>query len=154
MYSLSHSEFNIGQTMTKKSLSAMGGNMIQAYLLYFDTQTIKIQADVLQLQNQTEEMLNHEINQTLQANGYEFYDYSDDIAILVDDRGFEKKLNPIFEITSTYGDVNHLAGRLLFVRNVESEFSVGIDSIKKEDIFNLRLNLDIRLIGMTKKEQV
>lgn len=127
--------------------------MIQAYLLYFDTQIMKIQADVIQLQNPTEEMLNHEINQALQANGYEFYDYSDDITILVDDCGFEKGLNPVFEITSAYGDVNRLAGRLLFVRNLENEFSVDIGSIKKEDIFSLRLNLAIKLIGMTKKEQ-
>lgn len=126
--------------------------MIQAYLLYFDTQIMKIQAEVLQLHNQTEETLNHEINQALRANGYEFYDYSDDIAILVDDRGFEKELNPVFEITSAYGDINRLAGSLLFVRNVEKEFSVDIGSIKKEDIFNLRINLTIRLIGMTKKE--
>lgn len=128
--------------------------MIQAYLLYFDTQIMKIQADVTQLQNQTEEILNNEINQVLQANGYDFYDYNDEIAILVDDHGFEKELNPVFEITSEYGDVNRLAGRLLFVRNVENQYSVDIGSIKKEDIFNLRLNLVIRLIGMTKKEQV
>lgn len=39
--------------------------------------------------------------------------------------------------------------RLVFVLSIENEFSTDIGSIKQEDIFNLRLNLDIKLIGMT-----
>ena len=124
----------------------MGDLMLQAYLLYFDIQIMKIQANVVYLNAN----LDREINNILQSNGYEFFDYSGEIAILVDDQGFFKEGNPVFEIVSEYGDRSKLAGRLLFVRNVENEFSTDIGSIKYEDIFNLRLNLDIKLIGMTK----
>ncbi|MFC9542611.1 hypothetical protein ACFTQ7_22480 [Lysinibacillus sp. NPDC056959] len=99
---------------------------------------MKIQADVL----------DKELKKVLDAEGYYFYNYSDETAILVDDRGFEKELNPVFEIVSGYGDVSRLAAKLLFVRNIENEYSTDIGSIKKEDIFNFRINLKIKLIGM------
>ncbi|MFF3103010.1 hypothetical protein [Viridibacillus arvi] len=124
--------------------------MLQVYLLYFDTTIMKIQAEVRQLFNETEDILDKELNKVLLSDGYDFYDYSDEIAILVDDRGFEKEFNPVFEIVSTFGDCSRLAGRLVFVRNVENKYSTDIGSIKHEDIFNLRINLDIKLIGMTK----
>ncbi|MFJ7649229.1 hypothetical protein ACIQ1H_16940 [Lysinibacillus sp. NPDC097279] len=127
--------------------------MLQVYLLYFDTEVLKIQAEVLKLNNETAEVLDQELHQVLQAEGYDFYDYSDEIAILVDDRGFEKAMNPVFELVSAFGDRSRLAGRLVFVRNVENEYSTDVGSIKYEDIFNLRLNLDINLIGMTKEQQ-
>ena len=125
--------------------------MLQVYLLYFDTEIMKIQAEVLQL-NGTQGNFDNEINRALQSTGYDFYDYSDEITILVDDQGFFKPNNPVFEIVSEFGDRTQLAGRLLFVRNIENEFSVDIGSIKYEDIFKLRTNLQIKLIGMTRGE--
>lgn len=125
--------------------------MLQVYLLYFDTEIMKIQAQVLKLHNETAELLDRELHNVLQAEGYDFYEYSDELAVLVDDRGFEKAFNPVFEIVSVFGDRSHLAGRLVFVRNVDTEYSTDIGSIKHEDIFNLRINLDIKFIGMTKK---
>ena len=125
--------------------------MLQVYLLYFNTEIMKIQAEVLQL-NATKDNFDNEINTVLQSTGYDFYDYSDEITILVDDQGFFKPNNPVFEIVSEFGDRTQLAGRLLFVRNIENEFSVDIGSIKYEDIFNLRTNLQIQLVGVTKGE--
>ena len=112
---------------------------------------MKIQAEVLQL-NGIQGDFDNEINRALQSTGYDFYDYSDEITILVDDQGFFKPNNPVFEIVSEFGDSTQLAGRLLFVRNIENEFSVDIGSINYEDIFNLRTNLQIQLIGVTKGE--
>ena len=125
--------------------------MLQVYLLYFDTEIMKIQAEVLQL-NATQDNLDNEITNVLHSTGYDFYDYSDEISILVDDQGFFKPNNPVFEIVSEFGDRAQLAGRLLFVRNIENEHSTDIGSIKYEDIFNLRINLQIQLIGVTKGE--
>lgn len=125
--------------------------MIQAYLLYFDTDIMKIQAEVIKLHNENSNILDKELKKYLNAEGYDFIDYSEDIAIIVDDHGFQKELNPVFEMVSDFGDISQLAGKLLFVRNIENEFSVDIGGIKYEDIFNLRINLDIKLIGMTKK---
>ncbi|MEK4701961.1 hypothetical protein MKX47_20905 [Solibacillus sp. FSL R7-0668] len=86
----------------------------------------------------------------LQSTGYDFYDYSDEITILVDDQGMFKQGNPVFEVISYYGDVAQLAGRLLFVRNVENEFSTDIGSITYEDIFKLRNEMKIQFVGFTK----
>lgn len=121
--------------------------MIQAYLLYFDTSITKLQAEIIQLNNYTSEILNSDLNTQLVSKGYEFIDYSDDFAILVDENGFYKPGNPIFEVETMFGNTIRLAGRLLFVRNEYNEFSTDIGSIKKEDIFNFRINLKIKLIG-------
>lgn len=129
----------------------LGEVMIQVYLLYFDTEIMKIRAEVLQL-NAGLNNLDNEITALLQSTGYDVHDYSDEIAILVDDQGFFKTGNPVFEIISGFGDCTRLAGRLLFVRNIENEYSVDIDSIKYEDIFRLRTSLQIQLIGLTKGE--
>lgn len=51
-----------------------------------------------------------------------------------------------------FGDSIQLAGRLLFVRNIENEFSVDIGLIKHEDIFNQRTNLQVQLLGVIKGE--
>lgn len=126
--------------------------MLQIYLLFFDPQIMKIQADVLQLRNETDEILDAELQKVLQSDGYDFYDYSDEIAIIVEDQGLFKAGNPVFEVISEFGDRVQLAGRLLFVRNIENEFSTDIGSIKYEDIFKLRTQLQIQLIGMTKGE--
>ena len=64
------------------------------------------------MHNETAEVLDQELHQVLLAEGYDFYDYSDEIAILEDDRGFEKALNPMFELVSAFGDRSRLAGRL------------------------------------------
>ena len=45
-----------------------------------------------------------------------------------------------------------IAGKIIFSRNIENEFSTDIGSIKYEDIFNLRTQLQIQLIGVTKGE--
>ena len=124
--------------------------MLQIYLLYFDIEQTKIVAEVLSLQNADEEQLEWELNKLLQSESYDFFDYSDDIAILVDDRGFEKVNNPVFEIVSEFGDTSHLAGRLVFVRNVENEFSIDFGSIEAKDVLHLRENLYIKLVGLTK----
>lgn len=126
--------------------------MIQGYLLYFDSEIMKIRAEVLQILNETSDTLDSELKKILQSNGYEFYDYSHEITILVDDNGFFKAGNPVFEVISEFGDPAQLAGRLLFVRNIENEHSADIGSIKYEDIFKIRTQLEIQLIGVTKGE--
>ena len=69
---------------------------------------------------------------------------------IVDDQGFFKAGLPVFEIESEYGDYNKLAGKLLFVRNVENEDSTDIGSIKYKDIFKLKNQMNIKFIGFTK----
>lgn len=123
---------------------------MQIYTVYLDTNTTKMNAEVIDLAAANSDELNREICRVLNATGYDFFDYSDEIAILVDDQGFFKEGLPVFEIESTYGDVSKLAGKLLFVRNVENEFSVDIGSVTYEDICKLRNGMKIRFVGFTK----
>lgn len=123
---------------------------MQIYTVYLDTDTTKMNAEVMDLATANGDELDQEIHRILNATGYGFFEYSDEIAILVDDQGFFKEGLPVFEIESTYGDMNKLAGKLLFVRNVENEFSIDIGSITYEDIFKLRNEMKIRFVGFTK----
>lgn len=123
---------------------------MQMYAVYFDTEIMKMNAEVLTVVTDTNDDFDKEIHRILDATGYDVFDYSDEISILVDDRGFFKEGRPVFEIESTYGDVNKLAGKLLFVRNVENEFSVDMGSVTYEDIFKLRNELKIQFVGFTR----
>lgn len=123
---------------------------MQIYSVYLDINTTKMNAEVIKLGVSTGEELDQEIHCILNATGYDIFDYSDEIAILVDNQGFFKEGLPVFEIEGTYGNINKLAGKLLFVRNVENEYSVDIGSIKYEDIFKLRNEMNIKFIGFTR----
>lgn len=123
---------------------------MQVYTLYLDTITTKMAAEVLKFDANEDYALDEEIHRTLNSSGYDIFDYSDDIAILVDDQGFFKEGLPVFEIESAYGDISTLAGKLLFVRNIENEFSTDFGSITYEDIFKLRNEMNIRFVGFTK----
>ena len=105
---------------------------MEIYSVYFDESIMKLNADVIRITASSMDELYTEIT------------------ILVDHEGFFKEGLAVFEIKSEYGDINHLAGRLLFVRNIENEFSTDIGSIKCEDIINLRNQLNIKFIGFTR----
>ena len=123
---------------------------MQFYTIYFDTSIMKMNAEILNVSAENSDELDVEIKKILNANGYEFLDYSDEIAILVDDQGLFKEGLPVFEVVSTYGDINKLAGKLVFVRNIENEFSTDIGSITIEDVLKLKEDLIIKLVGFTK----
>lgn len=72
--------------------------------------------------------------------------------MVIDEEGKFKKNNPIYIVITDDGITLHLAGKLLFARNQETEFSTDICSIKTEDIFYLRNNLNIQLLGVVGSE--
>lgn len=72
--------------------------------------------------------------------------------MVIDEDGKFKKYNPIFRVITEDGITLELAGKILFARNIENEFSTDIGSIKAEDIFYLRNNLNIELLGVTRGE--
>lgn len=86
----------------------------------------------------------------LNSEGLDVQDYNDDIAILVDDRGFEKQNNPVFEVITEDNLTLQLAGRLLFVRNIYNEESTDSGSVTMEDVFYLKNHLHIKLKGILK----
>lgn len=84
----------------------------------------------------------------LNSDGLDVIDYNDEIAILVDDRGFEKQNKPVFEVVVEDDIKVQLTGKMLFVRNVYNEFSTDFGSITFEDITHLRNKLQISLVGV------
>lgn len=71
---------------------------------------MKIKAEVLNLNDSTDERLNGEINEVLNSSGYDFYDYREDIAISVDDQGFFKHGLPVLKSIMNLEIIRNLQG--------------------------------------------
>lgn len=123
---------------------------LNIYQIYFDTSKMEYDVIKTQISNTTPDVQYKELCRLLDATGYEVIDYNDDIAMVVDDNGFFKSSNPIFKVQCEDGSVVNLAGKILFVRNEYNEYSVDFTSITAEDIFKLRISLEIKLLGMTR----
>lgn len=119
------------------------------YVIDFNTKAFKMLAEVVEIVVKKDEIYN-EISKVLESDSIEFIDYSNEIVMIIDEMGKFKRSNPVFQLKTSDGILLEIAGKILFARNIENEFSTDIGSITYEDIFNLRLNLDIELIGITK----
>lgn len=126
------------------------GNM-KFYIINFNSRTLSLEAEVEGADINSIEIYER-LCEILGCESIEFIDFNDEIVMIVDELGKFKKMNPIFKVKTDYGEYVELAGKILFARNIYNEFSTDIGSIKYEDIFNLRLNLDIQLLGMTSKK--
>lgn len=121
---------------------------MQGYYLNFNTYIMKYDVDIVEI---NEGNFDEEIHNLLNISGYDIFEYSENIVILVDDQGFNKIGMPIFEIISEYGDLNYLSGGLLFLGNIEREFSADFTSLSYDDILFLKDNMKIRFVGLTKE---
>ncbi len=92
-----------------------------------------------------------ELSSIIGSDSLEFVDFNNEVVMVIDEDGKFKKNNPIFRVITDDGITLDLTGKILFARNVENEFSTDIGSIKAEDIFYLRNNLNIQLLGVTRK---
>ncbi|MER2006889.1 MAG: hypothetical protein ABS939_05495 [Psychrobacillus sp.] len=124
---------------------------MKIYEVSFNSNTFKLEANVVNIDYNTLDEQYEKLLYILNSEGLDVLDYNDEIAILVDDRGFEKFGNPIFEVKSEDNLVFVLAGKILFVRNIYNEESTDFGSIKSKDIFYLREYLDIKLKGILKQ---
>lgn len=126
--------------------------MTQLKFYYIDFPQSQMQYDVgfVSIKSNDYSIQTPEICRLLNANGYDIVDYNTDISILVDDNGFYKSGLPVWNIKTPDGHQLQLIGKLLFVRNVETEDSVEIVSIRDEDVSKLLNDLDIKLLGLKK----
>lgn len=65
--------------------------------------TFKIEADIHKIEYSDLDEQYEKLVELLDAEGLDVLDYNEDIAILVDDRGFEKQNNPIFRVITDDG---------------------------------------------------
>lgn len=120
------------------------------YTINFNTQTFKIEANINEIQyNSLDEQYN-QLLEILNADGLDVLDYNERIAILADDRGFEKPNNPVFELKTEDKITTALAGKLLFVRNIYNDESTDFGSITSEDITYLINTLQVSVKGLVK----
>ena len=124
---------------------------MNVYAINFNTETFMIEADVLGIEYNNLDEQYDRLVELLNAEGLDVVDYNEDIAILVDDRGFEKKNNPIFEVITEDNIPCQLAGKLLFVRNIYNLESTDFGSVTAQDILHLRNNLQITIKGLLEK---
>jgi len=123
---------------------------MKLYVLNFNTEIFKIEADVVTIEYENMEEQYQKIADILKTDGLDVIDYDENIAILVDDMGFYKQGNPIYNLILPDGITTNLAGKLVFVRNIYTEYSTDFGSITYQDIFNLRRLLNIQIIGSVK----
>lgn len=123
---------------------------MKVYSINFNTETFKIEADIHEIKYSNLDEQYDQLLRLLEAKGLDVLDYNEDIAILVDDRGFEKENNPVFEVITEDNIPCQIAGKLLFVRNIYNEESTDFGSVKSEDIVMLKNNLQISLKGIIK----
>ncbi|RKJ11766.1 hypothetical protein D7X33_49145, partial [Butyricicoccus sp. 1XD8-22] len=71
---------------------------MKVYSINFNTQIFKIEADIHQIEYSNSDEQYDQLVDLLNSEGLEVLDYNEDIVILVDDRGFEKKGVPVFEV--------------------------------------------------------
>ena len=121
---------------------------MNVYAIQFNIETFKIEADIHEIEYYDLDQQYEKLVDLLNAEGLDVVDYNEDIAILVDDRGFEKKNNPVFQVKTQDNISCQLAGKLLFVRNIYNVESTDFGSVTAEDIFHLRNNLQITLKGL------
>ena len=124
---------------------------MNVYSINFNTETFKIEAAIHEIEYSNLDEQYDQLVMLLEAEGLDVLDYSDDIAILVDDRGFEKKNNPVFEVITEDNIPCQLAGKLLVVRNVYNEESTDFGGLTPEDVVWLRDNVQISLKGIIKR---
>lgn len=123
---------------------------MKLYVLNFNTELYKFEAKVVNIQYKNKEEEYQKLTNIVEGEGLDIVDYNEDIAILVDDRGFFKKGNPVYILTTEEGVKIELSGKLIFIRNVYNEFSTDFGSITYQDICHIRRLLNIRLIGIVK----
>lgn len=121
------------------------------YVISFDTNLFKMNAEVIKIDTAINDIYD-ELSIVIESDSLEFVDFSNEIVMIIDEQGKFKKDNPVFRIVTADGITLDLAGKILFARNIENEFSTDIGSIKAEDIFHLRNNLNIQLLGVTRGE--
>lgn len=118
------------------------------YVINFNSETFKIEADIHQLEYSNLDEQYEKLIKLLNTDGLDVVDYNDDIAMLVDDRGFEIQYNPVFEVITEDNIVCLLSGKILFVRNIYNEESTDFGSVTIEDVINLKNNIQITFKGL------
>lgn len=121
---------------------------IQVYIVGFDVEKMSPFAKIEKIPSATGPVQMKKINTVLECEGIDIVDYSDDIAIVVSDRGMFTEGKPVFEVIAPDDTVLRLAGTLLFAKNTYTVASVDLGELSSAEIRDLAENLKIKVIGV------
>lgn len=119
------------------------------YKIGFNIYEMKFEGLMIELQS-SRDSIYMDLAKYLGCETLDFQDYSEEIVMIVDEKGYFKTAFPIFQIETKFGDKVELAGSIIFAKNIETAHSTDIGEISVEEILNLRDNLNIKLIGITR----
>ncbi|WNS82194.1 hypothetical protein RRU94_15720 [Domibacillus sp. DTU_2020_1001157_1_SI_ALB_TIR_016] len=125
-------------------------SQMRIYTVNFNTEKMMYEAEILEIPIESGAHQSNALNEILECDGVDIVDYSEDIALIVDDQGKFKPGNPVFEIVVEDGYKLELYGKIVFARNVYNEDSVDLAGLSLEEIEKLRNSLHINLIGILK----
>ncbi|WP_248283797.1 hypothetical protein [Ureibacillus chungkukjangi] len=121
---------------------------IQVYVVGFDIENMKPFAKIEKIPSENSPAQTEKIHSILKCEGIDIVDYSNDIAIIVSDRGMFTDGLPLFEVICPDNTLLHLAGSMLFVKNKYTAESVDIGELSEKEIQNLILTLNIKVKGV------
>lgn len=125
-------------------------NEMQVYTVGFDVGKMNPVAKIEKIPSVTGPEQTAKIHEILDCEGIEIVDYSDEIAIVVSDRGMFTDGHPVFEIITPDNTALRLAGTLLFAKNIYTEESVDLGGLSLMEIHYLVQNLEIKVRGSIK----
>lgn len=123
---------------------------IQVYIVGFDLEKMSPLAKIEKIPSAAGAEQMAKIHEILECEGIEIVDYSEEIAIVVSDQGMFTDGQPIFEIISPDNTVLHLAGTLLFAKNIYTTESLDLGELNSMEIRYLVQNLKIEVRGTIK----
>lgn len=123
---------------------------IQVYIVGFDVEKMSPFAKIEKIPSLAGPAQMKKINTVLECDGIDIVDYSDDIGIVVNDRGMFTEGKPVFQVITPDDTVLRLAGTLLFAKNTYTADSVDLGELSSSEIRDLAEDLKIKVIGVTK----
>lgn len=121
---------------------------IQVYIVGFDVEKMSPFAKVEKIPSAAGPAQTKKINTVLECEGIDIVDYSDDIVIIVSDRGMFTEGKPVFQVITPDDTVLRLAGTLLFAKNTYTADSVDLGELSSAEIRDLAQGLKIKVIGV------
>lgn len=123
---------------------------IQVYIVGFNVEKMSPFAKIEKIPSAIGPAQTKKIHEIIGCKGIEIVDYTDDIAIVVSDYGMFTEGEPVFEVITPDNTTLHLAGTLLFAKNIYTAKSVDLGELSSAEINDLVQNLKIKVIGAIK----
>lgn len=121
--------------------------MMKVLTLGFNFESKRIETEIVEFEKKESNLKDY--YRIIGCDCIDIVNYSQEIAIVVDDEGLLISDNPVFEILNINGNPLQLAGKLVFTKNYYGEDGISQVGLCLGDLVELLVNLKIRVIGVT-----